>query len=126
MSIKLLISAIIALAWFLLGYFFAKIYFLRSIRRHRADAIKKSRSVTRWFNTEKLAPFMDKFPYTAREMVFIGKWIDYLVFKWLSRGSVDEIILLEIKSGQSRQNKNEKLIEAAVKSKRVRYEIWRK
>ncbi len=43
---------------FLLGYFFAKSYFLTSIRRHRTDAIAKSKSVISGNVTEKIAPLL--------------------------------------------------------------------
>jgi predicted Holliday junction resolvase-like endonuclease len=38
------------------------------------------------------------FPYDCKDLVFIGKGIDYLVFDGLARGELEQIILLEIKS----------------------------
>lgn len=121
-----LLMIIIALSSALSWYICARILLLTKIRQARRDALKRSKAVVRGHNTEKLAPFMEAFPYSARDMVFIGKGIDYLVFNGLSRWSLEEIVLLEIKSWQSRQNRNEQLIESAVTSKKVRYEIWRR
>lgn len=117
---------IIALGWFIWGYIFAKLYFLTDIRRHRSDAISKSKSIHKWFNNEKLAPILPGFPYRPREMTFIGKWIDYIVFNGLSQWSLEEIVFLEIKTGSSNQNTNEKMIEDIIKQGKVRYEILRK
>lgn len=121
----ILIASIIALVSFLVGYLFAKLYFQTSIRRHRAQAITQSVSVHKGFQNEKLAPLLPWFPYKSRDMTFIGKGIDYLVFDGLSEWYVRQVVLLEIKSGKSQQNTNEKLIEQAIQGGRVRYEIKR-
>ncbi len=59
-------------------------------------------------------------------MTFIGKGIDYIIFDGLSSGNLKEIIFLEIKSGSSTQNNNEKAIEDIIKKGKVRYEVLRK
>ena len=124
---QFIIIAIILILWaFLLGYLFAKTYFQTHLRRARSQAITKSKSVHKGFNNEKLAPLLPGFQYRPRDMTFIGKGIDYIVFNGLSQWYVDEIVLLEIKTWSSQQNTNEKLIEQAVKAGKVRYEIWRR
>ena len=59
-------------------------------------------------------------------MTFIGKGIDYIIFDGLSSGNLKEIVFLEVKSGSSTQNNNEKMIEDIIKKGKVRYEILRK
>jgi predicted Holliday junction resolvase-like endonuclease len=61
-----------------------------------------------------------------RDMTFVGKGIDYIIFDGLSAGNLKEIVFLEIKSGSSAQNNNEKMIEDIIKKGKVRYEILRK
>jgi predicted Holliday junction resolvase-like endonuclease len=61
-----------------------------------------------------------------RDMTFVGKGIDYIIFDGLSSGNLKEIVFLEIKSGSSTQNNNEKMIEDIIKKGKVRYEILRK
>ncbi len=107
-------------------YLFAKLYFLTSIRRHRTDAISKSKSVVRGHNIEKTAPLLPGFHYRLRDMTFVGKGIDYIIFDGLSAWNLKEIVFLEIKSGSSNQNNNEKAIENIIKQGKVRYEILRK
>lgn len=59
-------------------------------------------------------------------MTFVGKGIDYIIFDGLSSGNLKEIVFLEVKSGSSTQNNNEKMIEDIIKKGKVRYEILRK
>jgi predicted Holliday junction resolvase-like endonuclease len=72
-----------------------------------------------------LAPISPWFPYHTKDMIFIGKWVDYLVFDGLSEGRLKKIIFLEIKSWWATQNRNEKQVENAVDAKIVGYEIIR-
>lgn len=124
---QFILTAIMIALWaFLLWYLFAKTYFQTHIRRARSQAITQSKSVHKGFNNEKLAPLLPGFNYRPRDMTFIGKWVDYIIFNWLSQWYVEEIVFLEIKTGKSMQNNNEKLIEQAIKAGRVRYEIFRR
>jgi predicted Holliday junction resolvase-like endonuclease len=59
-------------------------------------------------------------------MTFVGKGIDYIIFDGLSSGNLKEIVFLEIKSGSSTQNNNEKMIEEIIKRGKVRYEVMRR
>jgi len=61
-----------------------------------------------------------------RDMTFVGKGIDYIIFDGLSSGNLKEIVFLEIKSGSSTQNNNEKMIEDIIKKGKVRYEVMRR
>ena len=74
---------------------------------------------------EKLAPALPGFPYDFKDMVFIGKGIDYLVFDGLASGELKQIILLEIKSGSSVLNRNERMIRESVARGQVCYEVFR-
>lgn len=126
MQISFLLIGIVILAAFLLGYFFAKTYFLTSIRHHRTDAVAKSKSVIGGHITEKIAPLLPGFAYKMRDMTFVGKGIDYIIFDGLSSGNLKEIVFLEIKSGSSTQNANEKAIEDIIKKGKVKYEVMRR
>ena len=91
----------------------------------RRQAINQSTSVILWHVHEKLAPIHAKFPYHPKDCVFIGKWIDYIIFDWLGEGIIKNIIFLEVKTWRSQLNVNEKLIQQAISSNRVRYDIMR-
>lgn len=74
---------------------------------------------------EKIAPILPNFPYNYKDLMFMGKWVDYIVFDGLSEWYVHQIVLLELKSGKSRLNKNEKLIKDAVDKGKVKYKVLR-
>ena len=78
-----------------------------------------------WDVNEKLAPALPGFPYDFKDMVFIWKWIDYLVFDGLASWHLRKIVLLEIKSWQSLLNRNESMVKNAVWNWLVSYEVFR-
>jgi predicted Holliday junction resolvase-like endonuclease len=97
----------------------------REIRSHRRDATARSRSVLLGEVYEKVAPFLPEFPFAARDMVFLGKGVDYVVFDGLSEGKLERIVFLELKSGNSRLSKNEVMIRDAIRRNKVDYEEMR-
>lgn len=109
------------LIWFL----FAKIFFYQRQRRVSKKAVSQSKYTTLGYVNEKIAPLLPQFPYNYKDLTFLGKWVDYIVFDWLSEWFVRDIIFLEIKSWQSRLNKNEKLLKEAIQNWRVSYKVWR-
>jgi len=108
-----------------LGYLVAKVYFLTKIKHQRQNAVDRSRSVVLGHVNEKIAPLLPNFPYHYKDLVFLGKGIDYLVFDGLSYGELKKIVFLEIKSGTSTLNRNERLIKECLEKKNVFYQIWR-
>ena len=111
--------------WLLLWFLFAKIFFYQRVRKANKKAVKQSRSTTLWYVNEKVAPLLPQFPYNYKDLTFLGKGVDYIVFDWLSEWYVRQVILLEIKSWKSRLNKNEKLIKDAVSRWKIAYKVRR-
>ena len=95
------------------------------LRGARSDAIGRSKSVILGEVYEKIAPLIGSFPYKPRDMIFVGKGVDYIVFDGLSEGRLREIVFLELKTGSAGQNKNEHSIEEVVRTRKVRYELMR-
>ena len=110
---------------FFVGYFIWKIIKHFEIRKHRNEAVRKSRSVILWESYEKLVPISWAIPYFSKDMNFVWKWVDYIVFDGLSNWNLKKIIFLEVKTWRSQLNKNERQIEKAIKEKRISYEIIR-
>lgn len=73
--------------------------------------------------SEKMLPIFPDFPYQSKDLVFVGKGVDYVVFDGLSEGMLRDIIFLEVKTGKSQLNKNEKMIQHFLSTKKVRYEL---
>lgn len=124
----ILITMWIIIGW-IIGYLMSNSlsweHLSRTVKVERRDAIKQSKAVNLWHISEQLAPVMPNFPYHIKDMVFIGKGFDYLVLDWLSEWDLRKIVFLEIKSGRSMQNANERKIQQVINTKLVNYEIMR-
>lgn len=84
------------------------------------DRIKRSRAVLGGQFSEQLAPYLPDFPFAPNECRFIGKPIDLLVFRGMDEGRIDEVVLVEIKSGGAKNlSKIERLLRDAVNEGRV-------
>jgi predicted Holliday junction resolvase-like endonuclease len=95
------------------------------MRKHRQHAVKQSRSVVMGQVSEQIAPLLPNFPYHYKDVMFLGKGVDYIVFDGLHTGYLEQIILLEVKSGNSQLNRNEKLIRDCIRRGAVEYDVWR-
>ena len=56
---------------------------------------------------------------SVKELNFLGNPIDFIGFKGLDGDGEVEIKLIEVKTGKSRMNKNQKRVKEAVESSRV-------
>ncbi|NRH21634.1 hypothetical protein HOO68_06355 [Candidatus Gracilibacteria bacterium] len=110
---------------FLIGIFIMKIFSLHEQRGIRNKAVQGSRNSIFGEVYEKILPALPNFPYAPKDMVFIGKGCDYIIFDGLSEGALREIIFLELKSGKSVLNKNERAIQQMVDHRRVRFSEYR-
>lgn len=111
---------------FIIGYLISRVYFFIKIKNQRQDAVTRSRNVVLWNVNEKIAPLLPDFPYHYKDLVFLWKWVDYIVFDWLSRWNLKKIVFLEIKTNSSTLNKNESMIKQCIENKKVEYNIYRK
>ena len=103
----------------------AKIYFLLKTKHQRKDAVERSRSAVLGNVNEKIAPLLPDFHYNYKDLVFLGKGIDYLVFDGLSGGNLRKIVFLEVKSGKSQLNANERMIKDCISEHKLSYEVYR-
>lgn len=108
------------------------LFIIQTIRLHskrsnlRSDAIKRSRAVIGGQVVEQVAPFLPNFPCSPSDARFIGKPVDFVAFPGLSENdTVKEVLLIEVKTGQSTLNNREKEIKKAVNEGRVRYIEYR-
>ncbi len=111
--------------WLLVGFLFAKLFFYQRVRWERKHAVKQSKATTFGYVSESLAPLAPEFPYHVKDLMFLGKGVDYLVFDGLHDGNLRKIRFLEIKTNTSQLNQREKMIKEAVEKWRVSYEVLR-
>ena len=84
--------------------------------------LKQSRAVIGGLVSEQIAPLLPGFPFDPGDCRFIGKPVDFIVFKGMNEQDISEVIFLEIKSGASKNlNQQEKRLMEAIKAGRVRW-----
>lgn len=121
-TLWLILFLIIGLA---IGFLIGKTVAWKHLKHARTDAVKRSKSSILGEVYEKIVPCLPNFPFSPKDMVFIGKGFDYLVLNGLSEGKLEEIVFLEVKTGTSTLNGNEKKIKEAINTKKVRFLEWR-
>ncbi len=111
--------------WLFVWILIWKIIKYKTLKDERALSIKKSKSVILWEVYEKVLPFLPNFPYQPRDMTFVGKGVDYIVFDGLNEWNLRKIIFLEVKSGSSKLNINEKMIRDKIIENKVEYKEYK-
>lgn len=96
------------------------------IKEERKKAVDKSRSVIKGKVSEELIPFEKDFSYKPSEMKFLGDPVDYIVFRGSDGKEIEEVVFLEIKTGQSRLSKQEKNLKQAIQEGNVSWDLYRR
>lgn len=124
---KLVMLLLLAICFLLIiALFIQKINFLTKLKSERLDAVKRSKAVIGGQTVEQLAPYLPNFPCNPLDVRFIGKPIDFIGFCGLSeKDKIDEILFIEVKTGDSKLSQREKEIKNAVINGRVRYVEWK-
>lgn len=123
--ISLAALVIVAYISYKLGSSHRDKYWENEIPLHRKDAIMKSRAVLSGNFSEQLAPYLPDFNFSPTECRFIGKPIDFIVFKGADEKNIDEVIFVEVKSGNAKLSSHEKNLKETIQKKRVRWEEYR-
>ncbi|MBW6442608.1 hypothetical protein K0A97_02395 [Patescibacteria group bacterium] len=100
-------------------------YWESEIPVHRKDAILKSRAILGGQFSEQLAPFLPNFPFSPTECRFMGKPIDLIVFKGMDGKNIEEVVFVEVKSGNSNLSPSEKKLKEAIDNKKVSWYEYR-
>jgi predicted Holliday junction resolvase-like endonuclease len=82
---------------------------------------KKSSEVRTGTFVEILAPIAEQFPVDPKTMRFLGAPIDYISFDY----ETDMITFVEVKSGQSQLNENQRRVKKMVENGRVKFAVVR-
>ena len=84
--------------------------------------LKQSRAVLGGLVSEQIAPLLPDFPFDPGDCRFIGKPVDFIIFKGMNEQNISEVIFLEVKSGSSKNlNQQEKRLKEAVQAGRVKW-----
>ena len=84
--------------------------------------LKQSRAVLGGLVSEQIAPLLPDFPFDAGDCRFIGKPVDFIVFRGMNEQNISEVVFLEVKSGVSKSlNQQEKRLREVIQAGRVRW-----
>ena len=84
--------------------------------------LKQSRAVLGGLVSEQIAPLLPDFPFDPGDCRFIGKPVDFIIFKGMNEQNISEVVFLEVKSGSSKNlNQQEKKLRETVQAGRVRW-----
>ena len=92
----------------------------------RKDAVLRSRASLGGKFTEQLVPFFPDFQYDPTEVRFIGSPIDMVVFPGLAQGNPREVVILEIKTGNSQLTSVQRKIRQLIEDGMVRWDEVRR
>lgn len=107
------------------GIFQRDKYWEGEIPNYRKEAIMKSRAVLGGQFSEQLAPCLPNFEYLPTECRFIGKPVDFVVFKGMDEKNINEVVFVEVKSGKAQLSSSEKKLKETIEKKRVRWAEYR-
>ncbi|MGY4884174.1 MAG: Holliday junction resolvase-like protein [Nanobdellota archaeon] len=100
-------------------------YWEEQLPDYKKEAIMKSRAVIGGQFSEQLAPYLPNFPFLPTECKFVGKPVDFLVFKGMDGKEINEIVFVEMKSGNSKLSPQEKNLKEVVEKRNIRWMEYR-
>jgi|TARA_X000001036_G_C20253550_1_gene633179 predicted Holliday junction resolvase-like endonuclease len=118
--VVIIISSIIIL-YLLWNIIKMKLGHKAAIKDARKDTAARQRSTIKGDISEIIAPWSIKSVNSVKELNFMGSPIDFVGFKGLDGDGEIEIKFIEIKSGKSKLNKNQRRIRDAVVAKRIEW-----
>ena len=126
---EIVIILVIAILFIIISFFVGRTVgkrFMFEVMNHvlekeKEKALNKSRSVIKGQLSEQFAPFSTNFPCSSTECNFQGKPIDFIGFKGLDNKYVEEVLFIEIKSGNSQLSQVQKSVKKAIEEGRVRF-----
>lgn len=91
----------------------------------RKDAIERSRATTHGKIFEQLVPYLPDFPFNPADARFIGAPIDLVVFDGLGEDRLEEVVFVEVKTGESDLSTRERRVRDAIREGRVSWKLLR-
>ena len=122
-AIVLAVLALATLTVFYIGYITGR----KDGNIFHKKSKRYTRSILGGLFSEQIAPFLPGFPQDlkASEARFIGKPIDFLIFKGMDEGEISEVVFVEVKTGDSQLSQNERRLKEVINAKKVRWVEYR-
>ena len=93
------------------------------IREARTDAVKRSRASIEGQVFQQLVTRFPEWGYTPSDARFIASPLDFVVFDGLSKGKVEKVIFVEVKSRRSKETSRQRSVRNAIREGKVSYEL---
>lgn len=120
-----LIAAVLVIAWLLVQR--ARYTYTESdLKKARADAIARSRSVVSGKVQEGLVSLFPEFiaEFNPRDARFLGTPLDFVVFDGLDEGNgVKRVVFVEVKTGKGSLATRERRVRDAIEAGRVEFKL---
>ena len=120
-TIVVIIISTIIILYLLWNLIKMKLGHKAAIKDARKDTAARQRSTIKGAISEIIAPWSMNTVDSVKEGNFLGSPIDFVGFKGLDGEGDIDIKFIEVKSGKSRLNKNQRRIRDAVAAKRI---VW--
>lgn len=91
----------------------------------RSDAVQRSRQTLGGKFAEQLAPFLPGFKYDPTDARFLGSPVDLIVFDGLANNEPQQIVFMEVKTGNSQLSGKERKVRQLVEQGKVVWEELR-
>jgi predicted Holliday junction resolvase-like endonuclease len=117
----ILLLILLAVAIYRIARIIARHEFEKEIQKIRQDAVTRSRSVLTGNAAEQLAPWFPGFPFHPADARFVGRPVDFIVFNGSQNQRIEEVVFVEVKTGKSGLNPNEKSLRECIRQKKVRW-----
>jgi predicted Holliday junction resolvase-like endonuclease len=124
-ALIVLVAVIFLYMGYRLGGLLAEARMKHRLPQIRREAAEQSRAVLGGQFSEQLAPYLPGFPYAPTEVRFLGRPVDFVVFKGLDSQEPTEIVFVEVKSGGAQLSTVERKLRTLVEEGRVRWEEYR-
>lgn len=100
------------------------------IQEERKEAVEKSRAVLKGKVGEQMAPMLTEFDHRPSDARFVGSPVDYVVFDGYTEakdgdGSGIEVVLMDVKTGDSKLSPVQEEIKRAAERGRLSWETLR-
>jgi predicted Holliday junction resolvase-like endonuclease len=118
---------IVAILFLALGFYLGEKITKKKAAEFHVRSTKAQRSILGGKFSEHIATLLPHFPHGLKgsEARFIGDPIDFLFFKGKDEHRIDEIVFLEVKTGEAPLSDIELQLKAAVDAGRVRWDLYR-
>lgn len=104
------------------GYQKGHLYTEKDLKEATRKSLQSQKGIIRGSDFEAVAPFMKEMPGHRKDLQYLGNPVDFICFdgKYES-GDISRIVFVEVKSGNSKLNQNQRQIKKCIEEGRVEF-----